>query len=285
MAKVKRKSGEHSHACCRHCPTERSKRTLNRCFVVRKLDHTTDRPRDRPDDPAILYDGVVPTGSPIWMDVSMAAFRAVISRKSSGRDRRDAWPCSCRRWRRDRARRSGRAHRSARHVRSGVRRSASGHRLRADVVGTRRGDQLGAREPLVRIRHAAESARSRGEGAESRAAGRVQAGGFGLVVLDLGGGRAAGHQAAAVHDVAAAASGDRRQRNRVRADWARSRSRAARAASACSWAGPKPRRSKPGALCIARVVRSRAMEAIAMFACLYLPPPVNSSLVRAEGRG
>ena len=49
--------------------------------------------------------------------------------------------------------------------------SASGDRFHANVVGARRGVQFGARQPLVRIRHAAEGARSGGEGAESRTAG------------------------------------------------------------------------------------------------------------------
>ena len=60
--------------------------------------------------------------------------------------------------------------------------SASGVDFHAHAVGSRRGVELGARQPLVRIRHAAEEPRSRGEGAQLV----LQAGGFGLVVLDLG---------------------------------------------------------------------------------------------------
>ena len=49
----------------------------------------------------------------------------------------------------------------------------------------------------------------------------LQAGGFGVVVLDLGEVARADDQAAAVYHVAASASRHRRQRNRVRADWQR----------------------------------------------------------------
>ena len=125
--------------------------------------------------------------------------------------------------RRDRARGSGGAHRSARHVRSGIGVSQR-HRFHSGCCG------CAARRPVRRASACrANTARCRRaldravKALNHRAAGRR---------VWIGGprswrGRAADHQAAAVYDLAAPASSHRRQRNRVRVDWQRSRLRAA----------------------------------------------------------
>ena len=149
--------------------------------------------------------------------------------------------------------------------------AANRRRFSAHVVGSWRGVELGARQPVVRVRHVAEEPRSRGQGAEHRAAGRRLRPGRARSRR----GRAAGDQAAAVYDVAASASCHRRQRHGVRADWQRA-DRAQRRGSDGAVVGRPERAGDSGA---------RKWRATSMFACLYLPPPANSLPVKAEGRG
>ena len=127
-------------------------------------------------------DGSFRPGLPSSMRGSTAAFPAGIYLKWSGRGRRGAWPFSCRRWpaRRRAAKRWRSSIRSTCSIRCRRRRAASTSSGCCGFAARRRARRASAcRANTARCRRAS-TARSR------RSTSCLQAGGFGLVVLDLG---------------------------------------------------------------------------------------------------
>ena len=227
MAKIKRKYGE---SPCLLLPLRDDLESLLR---DRKLDHTLDRLRSdarrSPIDDRRWRRADRHRRSRCTARRRPSARPSLRSRRA--RDRRGAWPSSCRRW--------PARPRAAKRWRSSIRSTCSIRCRRRPAASTFtrmlwvRGEASSSARVSLSCEYGTlqKSARSRGQGAELV----LQAGGFGVVVLDLGEVAAAGDQAAAVHDLAAPASRHRRQRNRVRADWQRADCAQRRGRRRCSW--------------------------------------------------
>ena len=169
MAKIKRKCGRSRHACncrCQRSPRIAASRSQARPHVRRSGSDRIDRGSD-PRWRWLVPTGITELDARLDGGLPRGHLSEVIGPRSSGRL---AILVSA----------LAGATRGAKRWRSidpldmfdpviGV---GQRGRLSADVVDSRRIVQFCARQPLVRIRHAAEEPRPRGQGAEHRPAGR-----------------------------------------------------------------------------------------------------------------